>query len=279
MRTRCSIIGLVILSLVAWAKEKKPPVPPASPVMMQWPETGAPVLRFAFTPFQQMGAFANQKTYTTEVTVQNLWSKTIESAEFQVLVFDADRARVGETWLRISNLAPGEVSKQALNVSTVGTPQSMKLEPRNVPAEFGPPKPPHVISLTVYSVPAGASLKVDGKEAGVTPIQVQVGDGQHVMEFTKEGFALGRMIHNVGPSDVSGGSVTAELAGLTHDTVELRDGSTVIGDVQSVDASKVIVTVGGQDREFERNEVQKIMLIQREPPPPQPVKKRAQPPK
>ena len=232
---------------------------------MEWPDNGSPALRFTFNPLQEFGSYKNQKTYTSEVSAKNLWSKVIDHAEFVVLVFDAEQARVGEGYIRIASLAPGETSKFAVTFSTIGVPTRMRLEPRDVPAELGPPKPPHMISLTVYSVPPGAQLKVDGKEAGNTPIMIQLGDGQHVFELSKEGFAAGRYVHNIGPNDVSGGNITVELAGLNHDMVELRDGSTIIGDVQSVTATSVIVTVGGEDRKLERNHVQKILLIQREP--------------
>lgn len=246
---------------------------------MEWPDNGSPALRFTFNPLQEFGSFKNQKTYTSEVSAKNLWSKTIDHAEFVVLVFDAEQARVGEGYIRIASLAPGETSKFAVTFSTIGVPTRMRLEPRDVPAELGPPKPPHVIGVTIYSVPPGALLRVDGKEVGNTPIQVQLGDGQHVLEFSKEGFAVGHFTHNIGPNDVSGGNVTVELAGLNHDMVELRDGSTIVGDVQSVDAAHVVVTVAGEDRKIERNKVQKILLIQREAPAPQPNKQKAQPPK
>jgi hypothetical protein len=77
----------------------------------------------------------------------------------------------------------------------------------------------------VNSVPQGAVLKVDGTDAGTTPKMVKVGVGKHLLEFTKEGFNAGKFPMEVGPDDVSGGSVSYELGTSAHDTIELRDGS------------------------------------------------------
>ena len=47
-------------------------------------------------------------------------------------------------------------------------------------------------------------------------------------------------------------------------TVELRDGTVVNGDVQYIDATSVVVTVGGEGQKFPRNQVKRILLIERE---------------
>lgn len=62
---------------------------------------------------------------------------------------------------------------------------------------------------------------------------------------------------------VSGGNVTYELGGVAHDTVELRDGSSFTGDLHYVDASKVVVLVGGEMKSIDRNVVKRILLVQR----------------
>ena len=46
------------------------------------------------------------------------------------------------------------------------------------------------IPMTVISVPAGASLKVDDKDEGLTPARINVGIGTHQLELKKEGFAV-----------------------------------------------------------------------------------------
>ena len=100
------------------------------------------------------------------------------------------------------------------------------------------------------------------------PIQVKVTVGRHALEFSKEGFNTGHFVWNVTPNDVSGGMVTYELGGLSFDTVELRDGSAITGDVISLDGSQVVVRVGGELRPYERNRVKRILLVEREAAPP-----------
>jgi hypothetical protein len=49
-----------------------------------------------------------------------------------------------------------------------------------------------------------------------------------------------------------------------HDTVELRDGTVLNGDLESVSATEVVVRMGGKDQQYDRNLVKKIMLVERE---------------
>ena len=64
---------------------------------------------------------------------------------------------------------------------------------------------------------------------------------------------------------VSGGSVSYELGTASHDTIELRDGTVVTGDVDSMSATDLVVRVGGTLQNISRNQVKRIALIQREP--------------
>lgn len=57
-----------------------------------------------------------------------------------------------------------------------------------------------------------------------------------------------------------------ELGSAAHDTLELRDGSVVSGDVQSMSATEVVIRVGGVLQHLNRNQVKRIILIQREAP-------------
>ena len=67
----------------------------------------------------------------------------------------------------------------------------------------------------------------------------------------------------VSPDEVTGGTVTYELGTSLHDTIELRDGTVVNGDLQYVDATTVVVQLGGNPQKFPRNEVKRILLIER----------------
>jgi hypothetical protein len=69
----------------------------------------------------------------------------------------------------------------------------------------------------------------------------QVPVGKHTLEFTKEGFHPGKFSFEIGPDDVSGGSVSFELGTSAHDTIELRDGTVMSGDLVSVSGMDVII--------------------------------------
>jgi PEGA domain len=142
----------------------------------------------------------------------------------------------------------------------------MEIVPRSLPAELQAFLPPKTISITVNSVPQGAELKMDGAPAGTTPKIVQVTPGKHVLAFSKEGFNSGTFPLEITSDDVSGGSVSYELGTSAHDTLERRDGSVLSGDVQSMSATEVVVRIGGTSQHLSRNQVKRIVLIQRESP-------------
>jgi hypothetical protein len=152
------------------------------------------------------------------------------------------------------------------SVSTTGTPVSISLAPRSLPGELQSYLPAKTISITVNSVPQGAAIKVDGTDGGTTPRIVNVGPGKHLLEFTKEGFSAGKFPLEVGADDVSGGSVSYELGTSSHDTIELRDGSVLTGDLVSVSGMEIVVHLGGNDQHLGRNQVKRILLVEREQP-------------
>jgi len=117
----------------------------------------------------------------------------------------------------------------------------------------------------VNSSPQGAALIVDGKAAGTTPKVVDVAVGKHMLEFQKEGFNSGKFPLEITPHDTSGGSVTYELGSAAHDTVELRDGSVLEGDLVSINGVQIEVRIGGSTQNFDRNQVKRILLTQRAP--------------
>jgi PEGA domain len=174
-------------------------------------------------------------------------------------LYDKDKARIGEGWISLTNVGPGETVKFQTTVDTSGTPVSVSLATRA----------PRTISITVNSVPQGALLKMDGTEVGATPKLVQVGVGKHLLEFSKEGFSAGKFPLEIGPHDVSGGSVSYELGTAVHDTIELRDGSVLTGDVESVSATEVVVRLGGALQHLNRNSVKRVLFVERDTPTPQ----------
>ena len=70
----------------------------------------------------------------------------------------------------------------------------------------------------------------------------------------------------MGPRDVDGGSLSYELGVSALDTVELRDGSVLSGDLTSINGMEVQMRVGGTIRTFDRNQIKRISLTQRQPP-------------
>jgi len=58
--------------------------------------------------------------------------------------------------------------------------------------------------------------------------------------------------------------VSYELGSSAHDSIELRDGSVLSGDVESVSATEVLMRIGGNVQRFDRNQVKRIGLVPRE---------------
>jgi hypothetical protein len=142
----------------------------------------------------------------------------------------------------------------------------MELTPKALPPELESYLPQKTISVTVNSIPQGANVKIDGTDAGTTPKIIQATPGKHMLEFTKEGFNTGHFPLEVTPDDASGGSVSYELGTSTHDTVELRDGSILVGDVESLSATEVVIKIGGTLQHLSRNQVKRIALVERDTP-------------
>ena len=105
---------------------------------------------------------------------------------------------------------------------------------------------------------------LDGVPVGTTPKIVQVLPGKHELLFSKEGFKSGTFPLEITANDVSGGSVSYELGTSAFDSLELRDGTVLSGDVQSMTNTEVMIRVGGTIQSIDRNKVKRIVLIQRD---------------
>jgi hypothetical protein len=86
------------------------------------------------------------------------------------------------------------------------------------------------------------------------------------LEFTKEGFNPGHFPLELASDDASGGSVSYELGASARDTVELRDGSVLSGDVESMSTTEVLIRIGGTVQRINRNQVKRISLTVRDVP-------------
>ena len=170
-------------------------------------------------------------------------------------MFDKQKVRVGQGYVNLTHVGIGQTVKFQVTLYSSGKPASLALAANE----------PSGISITVSSVPQGADLKVDGKDVGTTPKIVEVGVGKHLLEFSKDGFNAGKFPLEIGARDVSGGSVSYELGTSTHDTVELRDGSVLTGDVISLNGVEIQLRIAGSVQTLDRNKVKRILLTEREP--------------
>lgn len=229
-----------------------------------WPDTGTAVLRFSFGKFKEIASVGNRRSYLVDTTAENLWGKVIPRASFSIYLFDKNKARIAEGYISLNNVGVGETVKFQTAMDASGVPVSLGLAARDLPSGMGPPAAARKLSVTVNSVPQGALLKLDGEEVGTTPKIVQVGAGKHRLEFSKEGFNPGTFPLEIGPDDASGGSVSYELGTSVHDTVELRDGTVISGDVESVSATQVTIRMAGKDTTYPRNQVKRVLFVERE---------------
>jgi hypothetical protein len=221
-------------------------------------------MRFTFGKFKEVGSVGSERTFMTETTAENLWTKTIPNATFTLYLYDRNKVRIGEATVNVSNVGPGETIKFQTTIASSGPPVSLSLAARSVPRELGPAAPARTVSITINTVPQGATAKLDGAEIGTTPKMAQVPVGKHTLEFAKEGFIPGTFPFEIGPDDVSGGSVSFELGTSAHDTIELRDGSVMSGDLVSVSGMEIIIHMGGSDQKLDRNQVKRILFVQRQ---------------
>jgi hypothetical protein len=246
---------LPILFTAALAKDQ--------PVVVNWPESGSPQLRFTLSKVTKIGAASGQTNYGLDMSAENLSGKKISKATFNFFLFDKNNVRVGQGYIDLANMRPQETVKMQIMALAVGVPAGITIDASQLPPELAGDAPPKEISITVYSIPAGAKLKADGKDVGVTPVAVNLRVGSHKLEFNKEGFNPGTYPLAVTADQVSGGTVTYELGASAHDTIELRDGTVLSGDVQTVTATTVDVSLGGQIQSFDRNRVKRISLVER----------------
>ncbi|HUX27233.1 MAG TPA: PEGA domain-containing protein, partial [Terracidiphilus sp.] len=165
--------------------------------------------------------------------------------------------RIADGSMDVTNLGPGQSVKFQIKIMATGIPASLK-----VMSQAESQKP---ITLTVNSSPQGALLKLDGVDAGTTPALIEVAPGKHQLAFGKDGFKVGLFSLEIGKDDVSGGAINFELGKVQFDTIELRDGTALSGDLDSIQGMDVVLRIGGTLQRIDRNKVKRIILIEREP--------------
>jgi hypothetical protein len=85
--------------------------PPSQIVV--WPPSGDPLVRFTLGKLKELSSVGNLHSYLIETTAENLWNKPIGSAVFNLYLFDKAKVRIGEGWISLSNVAPGQTVKLA----------------------------------------------------------------------------------------------------------------------------------------------------------------------
>jgi hypothetical protein len=246
-------VALAFLLLIAPAFAKDAPMQ-----LIDWPSNGTPIVRFTFGKFKPLPGMGSMHGYVMDVTAENLSPKLISTAQFTVYLFDKNKVRVGEDAITLSNLGPGETVKFETTLAASGMPVAVTI--------LDTPQAQKTISLTVNSIPQGALLKVDGSDVGTTPKMITVEAGKHTLTFSKEGFNTGNFPLEIGANDVSGGSISYELGAAAFDSIELRDGSLLNGDLVSISGMDVEIRVAGSIQHIDRNKIKRVMLTQRTAP-------------
>lgn len=230
----------------------------AADTVLTWPTNGKDViLRFTVGKLHQVNSASGQNDLLGEATAENLSTKTIPSASFYLYLLDKSGKRVGEGYLEVTNLAAGQKAKIPVSAHAMSSFASMELQPQHLPSDE-----PMKVKMHISSVPAGANVKLDAQDSGITPEVLPIAPGKHVLEFSKEGYTTGST-----PVEVSEnapvGSVELELKPLTLDTVVLRNGTTLLGNLTSVTESSVSITAKGKSTRLERSRVARIVLGER----------------
>jgi hypothetical protein len=227
---------------------------------IDWPSSGKAVVRFTLGKFKALPGTGNQRSYLMDTTAENVSTKRIPSARFNVYLYDKNRVRVGQSVMEILNLGPGGVLKFETSVATSGEPVSVSIEDVTTATRS--------VSITVNSTPPGATLAVDGNAVGVTPRMITVEPGHHTLAFTKEGFATGTFPLDIGRDDASGGTVNFELGVPAFDSLEMRDGTVLYGDLLSISGMDVEIRVGDSIQHLDRNKIKRVLFIPRNVPAP-----------
>ncbi|HTT21134.1 MAG TPA: PEGA domain-containing protein [Candidatus Sulfotelmatobacter sp.] len=227
----------------------------AADTVLTWPpDTKDAILRFTIGKLRQVSSASGQSDLLGEATAENLTAKPISSASFYLYLLDKSGKRVGEGYLEVTNLPAGQRAKIPVSVHSMGSYASMELQPQHLPSDE-----PLKVRMNITSAPPGAGVKLDSQPSGVTPQVLPIAPGKHILEFTKEGYATASTPVEI-VANTPAGAVDIELVPLTVDTVVLQDGTVLLGDVVSVTAASVNMTVKGKPAKLDRNRVARIVF-------------------
>jgi len=230
----------------------------AADTVLTWPADGKDaMLRFSIGKMRQVSSNAGQSDYLGEAMAENLSAKTIPSASFYLYLLDKNGKRVGEGYLEVTNLPGGQKARISVTAHAMSSFARMELQPQHLPSDE-----PMKVKMHINSAPTGASIRLDSQAAGVTPEVLPIAPGKHTLEFSKEGYLTASTPLEVAANSMPG-SVDIDLNPLTVDTVVLRDGTTILGNVTSVSDTALNLTVKGKTTALQRSRVARIVFGQR----------------
>lgn len=249
MRKPVLILILLLLTVPAIAAD----------TVLTWPASGGePILRFTVGKLRQVNSAAGQTDYLGDALAENVSEKPIPSASFYLYLLDKNGKRVGEGYLEVTNLAAGQQAKISVTAHAMSSFARMELQPQHLPSDE-----PMKIKMSISSTPAGASLKLDSQDSGVTPEVLAVTPGKHILEFSKEGYLPASAAMEVAENSMPG-SINVDLDPLSADTVVLRDGSVLTGNLTAVTSSGVAIKVKGKLMRLPRSRVARVVFGQGE---------------
>src|SRR5215470_9772926 len=104
MTKLASFVVLFSLAMSAIAKDTPSQV-------INWPQSGARVVRVTLGKFKELGSVAGERAYVCDTTVDNVWDKKISHLGFNLYLYDKNKVRIGDGWVTIDNVAPGQTIK------------------------------------------------------------------------------------------------------------------------------------------------------------------------
>ncbi len=232
----------------------------AADTVLTWPADGKdPIVKVTIGKMRSVNTTSGQTDYVADATVENVGKKPLPFASFYLYLFDKNKKRVGEGYFELTNLGIGQQAKVAATAHAMGSIASMELQPQNLPSDE-----PLKVKVSVTTKPGGANVKVDSKDSGYTPQTLMLMPGKHAFEFAKEGYQTENSTIEITASSLQ--SVNLELNPATQDTLVLRDGAVVQGDVSSVTLTSVTVSVKGKVKRYDRNQVARVVFVEHKTP-------------
>src|SRR5271165_280168 len=100
--------------------------------IINWPQTASAVVRVTLGKFKEVSSVAGEHNYVVDTTAENLWNKKISHLGYNLYLYDKNKVRIGEGWMTLDNVAPGQTVKFQTTVHALGTPASSELAANSV---------------------------------------------------------------------------------------------------------------------------------------------------